>query len=330
MKAQVIKQFGDASVFQSLDVAVPLMQPGHVLIKVAATSVNPIDAKIRSGAVGAIAPEFPAILHGDVAGVVEAIAEDVTQFAVGDEVFSCAGGVRGSGGALAEYMLADVRLIAKKPRSLTMLDAAALPLVCITAWEALIMKADLNRDASVLIHGGVGGVGHIAIQLAKLTGCKVATTVLKPQDVAIAKSLGADEVIHARDEEVEEYVARLTDGHGFNVVFDTVGGANLEKSFAAASINGQVVTTAARSTQDLTPMHTKSLSLHAVFMLLPLLNNKGREQHGIILSRVAEYIDEGKIKPLIDPNEFTLDTISKAHQLLESGQARGKIVVSIS
>ncbi|MDR3478678.1 MAG: zinc-dependent alcohol dehydrogenase family protein [Gammaproteobacteria bacterium] len=328
MKAQVIKQFGDPSVFSMVDIAIPELQPGHVLIKVAATSVNPVDCKIRSGAASAIAPEFPAILHGDVAGVIESVAPDVTQFVVGDQVYGCAGGVRGLGGALAEYMLADARLIAKKPRSLSMIEAAALPLVCITAWEALILKSALRHDNTVLIHGGVGGVGHVAIQLAKWSGAKVFTTILKPEDVALAKSFGADEVINAREEDPEQYVQRLTEGQGFNIVFDTVGGANLDRSFLAAMQNGTVVTTAARSTHDLTPMHNNALSLHVVYMLLPLLQNRGREQHGIILSRLADIADEGKLKPLIDPNQFTLETVSQAHALLESGKAQGKVILN--
>jgi NADPH2:quinone reductase len=328
MKAQVIKQFGNPSVFNLVDIAVPELQPGHVLIKVAATSVNPIDCKIRSGANAAIAPEFPAVLHGDVAGVIESVAPDVTQFAVGDQVYGCAGGVRGSGGALAEFMLADARLIAKKPRSLSMMEAAALPVVGITAWEALIVKAAIRHDNTVLIHGGVGGVGHVAIQLAKWSGAKVFTTILKPQDVALAKSFGADEVINAKEEEPAQYLQRLTDGQGFEIVFDTIGGANLDRSFLAAMPNGKVITTAARSTHDLTPMHNNALSLHAVFTLIPLLNNIGREQHGIILSRLADIADEGKLRPLIDPNQFTLETVSQAHELLESGKAQGKVVLS--
>lgn len=330
MKAQLIHQFGDPSVFELSDIAKPDMKPGHVLIKVYATSVNQIDCKIRSGVVSAIAPDFPAILHGDLAGVVEAVASNVASFKVGDEVYGCAGGLKGSGGALAEYMLVDAKLIAKKPKSLTMREAAALPLVSITAWEALFKKAKLTHTNSILIHGGVGGVGHIAVQLAKWAGAKVYTTVLKKEDFPLTKSFGADEVINAKEENVEGYVARLTNNQGFDVVFDTVGGQNLDKSFTAAGIGGSVVTTAARSTHDLTPMHNKALSLHVVFMLLPILKNQEREAHGKILSEIAKIVDEGKLKPLIDPHEFTLETANDAHALLESGKAQGKVVISIS
>lgn len=324
MKAQQITKFGDPSVFELVDIAKPSLKPGHVLIKVAATSINQIDCKIRSGAVSAIAPDFPAILQGDVAGTVVAIATDVTNFKVGDEVYGCAGGVKNSGGALAEFMLADAKLIALKPKSLSPLEAAALPLVSITAWHALFKKVNLTDKNTVLIHGGVGGVGHIAVQLAKWRGAKVATTVLKSQDYPLVKSFGADEIINAKEEDVEKYVARITNNHGFDIVFDTVGGPNLDKSFLAAAINGQVVTTVSRSTHDLTPMHNKSLSLHVVFIF------QDRDSFGKILSEIAKIVDAGKLKPLIDPHKFTLETVKEAHEFLESGKAQGKVVISIN
>jgi len=182
MKAQIIKKFGDPSLFKLTDIPKPILKSGHVLIKVSATSVNPIDCKIRSGAVPSIAPEFPAILHGDVAGIITEIAPDIKEFQVGDEIFGYAGGVCHTGGALAEFMLADANCIAKKPMSLSMLEAAALPVVAITAWTALFEKAHLSKDKSILIHGGVG---HIAIQFAKWCGAKIYTTILKEEDIVL-------------------------------------------------------------------------------------------------------------------------------------------------
>lgn len=329
MKVQLIKKFGDPWVFELSKIPKPDLKSGHVLIKVHATSVNQIDCKIRAGLVSVIAPDFPAILHGDFSGVVEAVASDVPDFIIGSEVYGCAGGLKDSGGALAEYMLVDAKLIAKKPKSLSMLEAAALPLVGITAWDALFNKAKLTNKNNILIHGGAGGVGHIAVQLAKWCGAQVYATVLKNEDFSRVKSFGADEVINANEESVERYVTRLTGGQGFDIVFDTVGGLNLDKSLIAATINGSVVTTAARSSHDLTPMHSKALSLSAVFMLLPLLKNRWRETHGKILSEISKIVDEGKLKPLIDPHQFTLDTVGDAHALLESGNAKGKVVLSI-
>lgn len=330
MKAQLLSQFGPATNFQPAELPKPSLIAGHVLIRVMATSVNQIDCKIRSGAVPAIAPEFPAVLHGDVAGVIDAVAEDVVNFKAGDEVYGCAGGLKGSGGALAEYMLADARLIAKKPATLTMQEAAALPLVAITAWEALFVKTRLSAEQTILIHGGVGGVGHIAVQLAKWCGAKVVATVRSEEDFATVRALGADQVVNASTEEVSSYVDRLTNGAGFDIVFDTVGGANLDKSLQAAKINGTVVTTAARSTHDLSPMHAKSLTLSVVFMLIPILKNQGRAAHGEILKQLAQIVDEGKLRPIVDPHQFTLSTVQDAHALLESGKAHGKVVVLIN
>lgn len=329
MQAQIINEFGIPSVLQLQEIPKPIIQPGHLLIQVAATSVNQIDCKIRSGVAAAIAPSFPAILQGDVAGTIVEMGHDIQNFKIGDEIFACAGGVKGNGGALAEYMLIDAKLAAIKPKNLTMQQSAALPLVAITAWNALFSRANLQKDQTVLIHGGVGGVGHIAVQLAKWRGAKVITTVLKPQDFAIAKNFGADEMIDAKNETVDEYVQRLTNGKGFNVVFDTVGGPNLDNSLQAAASNGVVVTIAARSTHDLSPLHNKGLSLHAVFMLLPLLENQGREKHGEILKQIATIAEAGQLTPLIDPNEFNLSTAKQAHELLESGKAVGKVVISI-
>jgi len=327
MKAQVITQFGDPSVFTTTDITKPTLIPGHVLLRVLASSVNQVDCKIRSGAAPAIAPAFPAVLHSDVVGVVEEIASDVTNFKIGDEVYACAGGVRGTFGALAEFTLVDKHSLAFKPKKLSVPDTAALPLVSITAWEALFIKAKLQAKQKILIHGGLGGVGHIAVQLAKWAHADVCTTVLSGNDFALAKSLGANEVINAKEESVEQYVQRLTNGKGFDVVFDTIGGPNLDRSLAAAKIDGVVVTTVARSTHDLTPMHDKSLSLHVVFMLNPLLTGNGRALHGDILRSVAKIVDEGKLKPLVDLNQFSFDQVSAAHTLLESGKARGKVVL---
>ena len=328
MKAQIITQFGKPSVFQYSDIALPLIKPGHVLVKIGASSVNQIDCKIRSGLVPELAPKFPAVLGCDIAGTIEAVAEDVENFKIGDEVYGCAGGLKGTaGGALAEYILADVCTLAIKPQRLSFLESAALPLVSITAWEALFQKAQIKPGQHILIHGGTGGVGHIAVQLAKWKGATVSTTVINDEDIALAKSLGADEVINAKVESVSSYLSRLTDGNGFDVVFDTIGGPNLDNSFAAVGINGAVVTTAARSSHDLSPLHNKALSLHAVFMLLPLLTGKGRASHGHILKQLSEVVAEGKLSPLIDPHVFTLESANEAHTWLESGRARGKVVI---
>ncbi|GGA34436.1 zinc-dependent alcohol dehydrogenase family protein [Psychrobacillus lasiicapitis] len=328
MKSQVIQSFGEPSVFQYKEISKPELKPGHVLVQVKATSVNPIDTKVRAGAVPAVAPELPAVLHGDVAGLVCAVGEGVTDFKIGDEVFGCAGGFKGtSGGALAEFILADVDLLAHKPKNLTMEEAAALPLVSITAWEALFNRAKLVPGQDILIHGATGGVGHIAIQLAKWAGAKVYTTASSQEKLEIGTLLGADTTINYREESVNDYVQKYTNGKGFDLVFDTVGGENLDRSFEAAALHGTVTAIAARSTHDLSPMHSKGLSLHITFMLLKILNEDMHKHNGEILKKVAKVVEEGKLRPLLDSKVFTFDEVSEAHEYMESGKAIGKIVL---
>ncbi|MCH7919511.1 MAG: zinc-dependent alcohol dehydrogenase family protein [Planctomycetes bacterium] len=327
MKAMVINRFGGPEEFVPMERAVPEVSPGQVLIRVSGSSVNPVDWKIRSGLIPALAPEMPAILHGDVAGWIEAVGHGVDNLQPGDEVYACAGGFKRLGGALAEYMLASADLVAPKPATLSLQEAAVLPLVSITAWESLIDRARVEAGQRVLVHAGTGGVGHIGLQLAKWAGAIVYTTVSNERKAEEARSLGADEVIDYREHTVAEYVQQHTHGEGFDVVFDTVGDDNLTGSFEAVRPGGTVVTIAARSTQDLTPLHGKSITLHCVFMGLPLITGKGRAHHGDILIRLARLIDSGRIRPLIDPKVFAFKDVGKAHQKLQDGKAMGKIAL---
>lgn len=329
MKAWIVEQFGNPDLFKEINISSSEVLPKHVLIRVKATSVNPVDYKIRQGAVPDISPEFPAILHGDVAGVIEAVGEGVQNFRVGDEVYACAGGIKGMGGALAEFMVADVDLIAKKPRSLSMREAAALPLVSITAWEGLRDRAQIRAGQSVLVHGGTGGVGHIGVQLAKLAGAKVFATVSSDEKAQLAKALGADAVINYRRQLVEEYVAQHTNGKGFDVVFDTVGNDNLQNAFKAAKLNGTVISVVSLSSQDLTLLHAKGLSLHLVYMLIPMLFGVGRKRHGQILTKLAQLVDQEKLRPLLDPKEFSFTEVTEAHRYAESGNAVGKVTLTV-
>lgn len=180
----------------------------------------------------------------------------------------------------------------------------------------------------MLIHGGTGGVGHIALQLAKWRGAHVTATASTPEKLQLAKDLGADEVVNYRDEDGASYVHRLTNGKGFDVVFDSTGGANLPNSFAAAKLNGTVITPSSSQTYDLSIMHAKGLSLHVVFMLLPMLKDVGRERHGAILREIASLVDDGHLKPLIDPSQFNFAQVAQAHDRLEQNRAIGKIVLT--
>jgi NADPH2:quinone reductase len=328
MRAQVVDRFGEPDVFTLRELPDLEPGPGEVVVALAATSVNPVDYKVRRFG-PSIAPALPAVLGSDVAGTILAVGEGVTDFAVGDEVYGCAGGVAGvRGGSYAEQIVADPRLLAPKPAQLRPREAAALPLVTITAWEGLD-RAGVAPGSTLLIHGGAGGVGHVAIQLAKARGARVFATVSSPEKAEIARRLGADETINYREEGVESYVQRLTGGRGFDVVFDATGGDDLLPSFAAARLNGQVVTIVSSFTADLSPMHAKGLTLHVVFMLIPMLHDLGREAHGALLREAAMLADAGRLTPLIDPERFTLEQVAQAHAKAEAGKAVGKIVVDI-
>lgn len=333
MQAYHVTEYSRQARFTPAEVSKPTLKPGHVIIKVKATSINPVDHKILIGDQG-INPDLPAILHMDVAGAVTEVGADVEAFSPGDEVYGCAGGLKGAAGnidgALADYMLADASLIAHKPNSLDFTEAAALPLVSITAWEGLFDRAQIKPQDRTLIHGGAGGVGHIAIQLAKQHGAHVTATVSSENKGEIAAGLGADDIVNYRDESIEDYVARLTRGKGFDVVFDTVGGATLDASFQAAGANAQVISIIGMNTHDLTPMHAKGLSLHLVFMLLPMLTGEHRSHHGYILREIAGLVDSGKLKPLIHEERFTFEQINEAHALYASGKHIGKIVIENS
>ncbi len=270
------------------------------------------------------------MLHGDVAGVVSAVGPGVRSFVLGDEVYACAGGFVGTPGALAEYIAVDENLVALKPKSLSFAEAAALPLVVLTAWESLIDSAKIQPGEHVLVHGGTGGVGHIAVQLAKAKGARVATTVSSDSKAEIARRLGADEVINYREESVDAYVQHLTGGRGFDAVYDTVSGPVFEQSLNATRIRGRVVTvfTGTESTTlDLMNAFIKAATVHTQNMSIPLITGEGRAQHGEILREAAILVDAGKLKPLLDPNHFTFAQANEAHALFESGRHVGKIVL---
>lgn len=325
MKVQVINEFGGPEVFTPMEIPKPKVIPGHVLVRVIASSVNPIDIKIRSGLVKAASPDFPAVLHGDISGIIAEVGQGVKQFNIGDEVYGFAGGMKGLGGALGEYILTDARLVAPKPKSLSFEETAALPIVALTAWEALVDRAKIRAQQKVLIHGATGGVSHVAIQIAKSLGALVYVTGSSQEKLDIAKSLGADVTINYKLKTVEEYVMDYTEGKGFDVVFDTVGSENLNKSFQAAGLNAKVLTTNARSTHDLSLLHAKGLTLHVIFIAIGVLHNLHRDKYSENLDKITRLVDGGKLRPLIDKKSFPFSQVSLAHQYLESGKAIGKV-----
>jgi len=326
MKAILLKEHGGVEGFSVEEIPEPEVRPGHLLVKVAASSVNPVDYKIRQGLLP-VGPVLPGILHGDMAGTITQVGEGVEGFEAGDEVYGCVGGFKGMPGVLSEYVLVDPRLVAKKPSNLSMVEAATLPLVGITAWNALIDRARVCEGQSILVHAATGGVGHVGLQLAKAFGAQVHATASDDRKIGIGLELGADRMINYKQTDVKSYVQSETGGEGYDIVFDTVGGKCLDDSFQAAKTGGSVVSIAARSAHDLTPVHIKSLSLHVVFMLLPILRDQGRERHGEILRELTNLVERGKVRPLLHEEAFDFQEVGRAHEALESGNAIGKVAL---
>lgn len=326
MKAMLIKNYGENAVFEYSEIDKPTIKPGHLLVRIAASSVNTVDTMIRKmGEELPLSPEAPAILGMDFAGIVEEVGDGVTGYSAGDEVYGCAGGLADLPGTMADYIVADANLLAQKPKNLSMKESAALPLVAITAYEGLV-RANVSAGQKVLVHGGSGGVGHVALQIAKYLGADVFSTGGGEKQLALIEALGATP-INYKTESVEDYVAKHTGGSGFDVVFDSVGAENLTKSFEAAALNGHVSTTVSLCELDLTPAHFRGLSLHVVFMLIPMLYNTKREVHAEILERVTEITEAGKLKPVLDDRSYLLQQADEAHARLESGLAMGKVVI---
>ena len=326
MKAMIVNTYGEDAVFEAAEIETPSVETGHVLIEIAASSVNTVDTMIRRmGKELPLSPDTPAILGMDFAGTVVAVGDGVVGYSVRDEVYGCAGGLADLPGSLAEFISADSNLIARKPENLSMREAAALPLVGITAYEGLT-RAGIVEGQKVLVHGGSGGVGHVALQLARHFGADVYSTGGGERQLALIAELGAT-AINYKTESVEQYVGEHTGGAGFDLVFDSVGGANMAKSFEAAALNGQIASTVSLCELDLSVAHFKGLSLHVVFMLIPMLHNHKREAHAAILRSLTEIVEAGGLRPVLDANRYSLAEVGQAHARLEGGQALGKVVV---
>jgi NADPH2:quinone reductase len=325
MKAAVLENHGTP--FRLTDIARPVPRSGQVLVRIMASGVNPLDLKIRSGAAEHARHPLPAILGIDLAGVIEAIGPDVTTLRVGDEVYGMTGGVGGIQGSLAEYAAVDASLLALKPSHFSMREAASLPLVFITAWEGLIDRAQLREGQTVLVQGGAGGVGSIAIQIARAFNAKVFATGAASR-AGLIEQLGAMPIDHQQIQ-VDDYVAAYTSGRGFDVVYDTAGGASLDASFRAVARFGHVVSALGWGTHALAPLSFRAATYSGVFTLLPLLTGEGKAHHGDILHEATRLAEAGMIKPHVDSHTFGLSDINAAHALVEGRQANGKVVISI-
>jgi NADPH:quinone reductase len=326
MNALVLEQFNQPYILKEVNKPVP--GRGQVLVKIRASGVNPLDLKIKAGQAAHARTSVPAILGIDMAGIVEEVGEDVRSFASGDEVYGMTGGVGNLQGSLAEYAAVDAALLAPKPRNLTFREAAAIPLSFVTAWEGLMDRAHTGAGKTVLVHCGSGGVGHIAVQLAVAAGATVYATD-RAHNASLIRSYGATPIDFTQ-QTVEEYVKEHTDGEGFDIIFDSVGGGVLDDSFRATKIYaGHVLSILGWGTHSLAPLSFRGATYSGVFTLLPLLSGNGRAHHGGILREAMTIIQAGKLTPLMDPRHFTMDTVEDAYAALETRTGKGKIVLDI-
>lgn len=309
----------------------PTPAEGQVLVRVHAAGVNPLDIKISKGAAAHAKQPLPAVMGLDLAGVVVGLGDAVEGFAIGEEVFGMAGGIGGAQGAMAEYIAVDARLIATKPKRLSMREAAALPLVFITAWEGLVDRANVRAGQRVLVLGGAGGVGQVAVQLAKARGAEVYATG-SAGTLEFIRSLGAT-AIDYNAENMDSCVQRYTDGQGFDIVYDTVGGSTLDGAFGSIkTYTGHVVSCVGWGPHHLTPLSFKGASFSGILTLLPLLSGNGREHHGEIMREASQLADAGKLTIRLNERRFCLHMVHEVNEAflhVEQGGSRGKTVIDI-
>ncbi len=333
MKAIVMTAAGNPDVLQLQEVEKPkITNSSQILVKLKAAGINPIDTKIRHR--GTFFPEeIPAILGCDGAGIVEEIGSSVTKFAPGDEVYFFAGGLgEKNTGNYAQWTVVEEHQVAFKPTSLSFAEAAAAPLVLITAWEALYDRGRIKSGEKVLIHGGAGGVGHVAIGLAKLEGAEVCTTVSNPDKARLALQLGADYPIIYTQTDFVQATLDWSQGEGVDLAFDTVGGQTFFDTCSAVKVYGDLVTILEPniSLGNLKLARKRNLRISLELMLTPSLQGlvKHQKHQTEILKQCATWIDSGKLKIHLSQT-FPLAEAAIAHKILETGSNTGKIALII-
>ena len=330
MKAILMTAIGEPEVLQFQDIKEPeITEATQIKVKLQAAGVNPVDTKIRRNGVF-YDNALPAVLGCDGAGVVVETGTEVSQFKAGDKVWFCHGGLGREQGNYAEYTVIDQRWVSLMPETFSFTEAAAVPLVLITAWGALFDRGGLQAGQTVLIHAGAGGVGHVAIQLAKLKGARVITTVSSAQKAEFVKSLGADEAINYTQDGFANAVNDLSGGKGADLVFDTVGAAVFKESIAVTAHFGRLVTLLDPGELNLGEARMRNLLIGFELMLTPMLRDlpEARDKHVEILNLCAQYADKGLLKPHIS-KQLSLNEAAVAHKLIEAGHTSGKIVLSV-
>lgn len=333
MKAMLMTAAGGTEVLQMRDIAIPdLPSAQHIRVKLCAAGINPIDTKLRKNPVF-YPSNLPCVLGCDGAGVVEAIGAEVTRFQVGEEVYFFNGGLGNEIGTYAEYTVVHQDYAAFTPRHATLEEAAGLPLALITAWEALLDRGNLLDGQTVLIHGAAGGVGHLAVQIAKQAGATVLATVGSREKAAWVTSLGADRVFVYKDVDFATAVLDWTNGRGVDLVFDTVGGETFCRSFACTRVYGRIVSLLQWdcSPEDLKQARTRNLVLAFVLMLTPTLlgMHDQRVHQRRILEEGARLIEANRLKIKIS-HLLRLEQAAQAHTMIEEGHTTGKIVLQIA
>jgi len=328
MKAIVMTATGDTGVLAFQDIAEPeITQPSQIKVKLHAAGVNPVDTKIRHN--GLLYKNLlPTVLGCDGAGEVIEIGNAVKKFKIGDKVWFCHGGLGREQGNYAEYNVLDERWAGLMPETFFYAEAAASPLVLITAWGALFDRGSLQAGQTVLIHAGAGGVGHVAIQLAKLHGARVITTVGSEEKAEFTRSLGADETVIYTPNGFTDEVNRLTANQGADLVFDTVGPAVFKDSIAVTAHFGRLITLLDPGKLKLAEARTRNLLIGFELMLTPMLRDlhEARDKHVAILNQCAEYADKGLLKVHVS-KQLSLEAAAEAHHFIETGHTSGKIVL---
>jgi NADPH2:quinone reductase len=327
VRAAVLHTYGGPDVLNIEQRPEPALRDTDILVEVHATSVNPVDTKVRQTGGGG-GRSLPLILGYDVSGSVVRCGPAGKQWNVGDEIFAAPNLFRD--GANADYVAIDARSAARKPATVDHVTAAALPLVSQTAWEALHLRARIQPGQTVLVHAGAGGVGHIAVQLARLHGCRVITTAGREESIAFCRDvLHADEVIDYRQVDFVERTRELTNGKGVPVVIDTVGGEVFQKSLDCLAVNGQIVTILGSSSGDRgRALLYKNVTVHYEFMGIPTAHEIEPERPGQILTGIARLVDAGFLKPWVS-QRLPLEKVAEGHRQLETSRTIGKVVVVV-
>ncbi|WP_454858282.1 zinc-binding dehydrogenase [Rhizobium binxianense] len=336
MQALIMARAGGPEVLELREIARPrILADTDILVRVIAAGINPADWQSRKN--GAVYGEGPkgafTILGIDGTGVVEAVGAAITHLRPGDAVWYVDGGYAGAFGSYAEYKVLNGHYAARKPESLDFIEAAALPTVALTAWQAVFDKANVQPDDFVLVHGGAGGLGHIAIQYLRTLGARIAATVSSEAKASFVLSLGAEIAINYRTKDVLEALRRWTGKDGADTVFDFVGHENFARSFAQVAPFGTLVNTVVSPwpTGDNALAEWNNLDIRFVNIGQPQIarDHARRLRTAEILARVAEMVDRGELRAHID-RIVSFDSVGAAHDALEAGQTMGRVVLAVS